>query len=208
MKPAYKVVIYDCDGVILDSIESNYIFYNRIMDGLGRPHIDRFCQESERVLHTYSYLDVIEHFFGSDPRKEEALNIGRTIRYRELMPYMKREDGLLETLQQLKGHVELAVCTNRAASMEMIIEDFGLEGFFSFIMTAGKVENPKPHPEPLLKILEHYRISPQEALFVGDSDVDRLAAEAADVPFVAYKSRIPALYQIEEHTQLLQVLFR
>ena len=35
MTARYKAVIYDCDGVILDSIESNYIFYNRIMAGLG-----------------------------------------------------------------------------------------------------------------------------------------------------------------------------
>lgn len=204
MKANYKAVIYDCDGVILDSIESNYIFYNRIMDGLGRPHIDRLCTESERVLHTFSYLDVIEHFFGNDPQKEQAIAIGKTIRYKELMPYMRREEGLVETLQALKGKVDLAVCTNRAASMEMIIEDFGLEGFFSFIMTAGKVQNPKPHPEPLLKVLEHYRIQPHEALFVGDSAVDMQAAAAAGVPFIAYKSDLPALAVIDRHQQVLE----
>ena len=204
MKANYKAVIYDCDGVILDSIESNYIFYNRIMDGLGRPHIDRLCTESERVLHTFSYLDVIEHFFGNDPQKEQAIAIGKTIRYKELMPYMRREEGLVETLQALKCKVDLAVCTNRAASMEMIIEDFGLEGFFSFIMTAGKVQNPKPHPEPLLKVLEHYRIQPQEALFVGDSAVDMQAAAAAGVPFIAYKSDLPALAVIDRHQQVLE----
>ena len=208
MTSRYKAVIYDCDGVILDSIESNYIFYNRIMTGLGRPPIDRLCQVSERVLHTFSYLDVMEHFFGNDPQKEQALAIGKTIRYKELMPYMRREDELVETLEQLKGQVELAVCTNRASSMEMIIEDFGLEGFFGCIMTAGKVANPKPHPEPLLKVLEYYAIAPHEALFVGDSDVDRRAAEAAGVPFIAYKSDLPALGRIERHSQLLEYVFQ
>jgi len=205
--PRYKAVIYDCDGVILDSIESNYIFYNRIMAGLGRPPIDRLCQVSERVLHTYSYLDVMEHFFANDPQKDEAIAIGKTIRYKELMPYMRREDELVETLEQLKGRVELAVCTNRASSMEMIIEDFGLEGFFGCIMTAGKVANPKPHPEPLLKVLEHYGLAPHEALFVGDSAVDMQAAAAAGVPFIAYKSELEALAVIERHSQLLQHVF-
>ena len=207
MTARYKAVIYDCDGVILDSIESNYIFYNRIMAGLGRPEIDRLCTESERVLHTYSYLDVIEHFFGNDPQKEQAIAIGKTIRYRELMPFMRREEELMETLASLKGKVELAVCTNRASSMEMIIEDFGLEGFFGCIMTAGKVDNPKPHPEPLLKVLEHYGISPQEALFVGDSAVDMQAAAAAGVPFIAYKSDLPALARIDRHSQVLGHVF-
>lgn len=203
MTARYKAVIYDCDGVILDSIESNYIFYNRIMSGLGRPEINRLCTESERVLHTFSYLDVIEHFFGNDPQKEQALAIGKTIRYKELMPYMRREEGLVETLTALKGKVELAICTNRASSMEMIIEDFGLEGFFGCVMTAGKVQNPKPHPEPLLKVLEHYGITPVEALFVGDSAVDMQAAAAAGVPFIAYKSDLPALAVIERHQELL-----
>jgi phosphoglycolate phosphatase len=205
--PRYKAVIYDCDGVILDSIESNYIFYNRIMAGLGRPPIDRLCQVSERVLHTYSYLDVMEHFFANDPQKDEAIAIGKTIRYKELMPYMRREDELVETLEQLRGRVELAVCTNRASSMEMIIEDFGLEGFFGCVMTAGKVANPKPHPEPLLKVLEHYGLAPHEALFVGDSAVDMQAAAAAEVPFIAYKSELEALAVIERHSQLLQHVF-
>ena len=207
MKAKYKAVIYDCDGVILDSIESNYIFYNRIMAGLGRPEIDRFCAESERVLHTFSYLDVMEHFFGNDPQKENALAIGKTIRYRELMPYMRREEELLETLSALKGKVELAICTNRATSMEMIIEDFGLEGFFGCVMTAGKVKNPKPHPEPLLKVLEHYALDPHEALFVGDSAVDMQAAAAAGVPFIAYKSELRSLAVIQRHSQLLEYVF-
>lgn len=207
MTARYKTVIYDCDGVILDSIESNYIFYNRIMEGLGRDHIDRLCTESERVLHTYSYMNVIEHFFGNDPQKEQALAIGKTIRYRELMPYMKREEELLETLTALKEHVELAICTNRASSMEMIIEDFGLEGFFGCIMTAGKVKHPKPHPEPLLRVLEYYGIAPHEALFVGDSAVDMQSAAAAGVPFIAYKSELPALARIERHSQVLEHVF-
>lgn len=207
MEARYKAVIYDCDGVILDSIESNYIFYNRIMTALGRPEISRFCAESEKVLHTFSYLDVIEHFFGNDPRKEEALQIGKTIRYRELMPYMKREEGLLETLTALKDKVLLAVCTNRAASMEMIIDDFGLQGFFSCVMTAAKVQKPKPDPEPLFKVLESLDLLPQEALFVGDSEVDYKAATAAGVPFVAYKSDLPALAVLQRHQDLLQYVF-
>ena len=149
----------------------------------------------------------MDHFFGNDPQKDEALAIGRTIRYRELMPYMKREEELVETLSAIKDRFELAICTNRASSMEMIIEDFGLQGFFGCIMTAGKVANPKPHPEPLLKVLEHYSLAPHEALFVGDSDVDRRAAEAAGVPFIAYKSDLPALAIIERHSQLLQYIY-
>lgn len=207
LKSRYKVVIYDCDGVILDSIESNYVFYNRVMAFLGRPEIDRQNEDAKRVLHTYSFDDVMEYFFTGDPRREDALSFAKTIRYRDLMPYMRMEDGFVSALDQLKGHTSLAICTNRAASMEMIIEDFGLTGYFEYIMTAAQVIHPKPHPEPLFKVLEYFDIEPEEALFIGDGEVDMQAAKGAGVPFISYKSNLPGLARIQHHSEIVQHIF-
>jgi HAD superfamily hydrolase (TIGR01509 family) len=176
------------------------------MEYLGRPPLDRSDMAARAVLHTYSFNNVMEHFFAGDVRKEEAWEFAKTIRYKDLAPFMKIEDGLVETLGRLKGNVHLAVCTNRATSMDMIIEDFGLTGFFTCVMTAAKVVNPKPHPEPLLKVLEHFGLQPHEALFVGDSEVDRLAARDAGVPFVAYKSSLHDATRIDHHADIFQHL--
>lgn len=200
----YKVVIYDCDGVILDSIESNYIFYNRVMDYLGRASLDRNDLEARRVLHTYSFNNVMEYFFAGDPRRDEAFRFAKTIHYRDLMPFMRMEDGFVAALDQLKGRTSLAVCTNRATSMDMIIEDFGLTGYFEYVMTASQVANPKPHPEPLLKVLDHFEATPEEALFIGDGEVDMLAARGAGIPFISYKSDLPAMARIQHHSEILR----
>lgn len=199
----YKAVIYDCDGVILDSIESNYVFYNSIMAFLGRPDIDRKDEQAKRVLHTYSFENVMEYFFAGDKQRDIALDFAKTIRYRELMPFMRMEDGFVDALDQLKAHTALAICTNRAASMEMIIEDFALTGYFTCVMTAAQVSCPKPHPEPLLKVLKHFNILPHEALFIGDGEVDMLAAQGAGVPFISYKTDLPALARIHHHSEIL-----
>lgn len=206
-KSRYKVVIYDCDGVILDSIESNYIFYNRIMDHLGRAPLDRNDLEAKRVLHTYSFDNVMEYFFAGDVRRDDAFRFAKTIHYRDLMPFMRMEDGFVTALDQLKGNTSLAICTNRATSMEMIIEDFGLTGYFECVMTASKVDNPKPHPEPLLKVLEYFGAAPHEALFIGDGEVDMLAAKGAGIPFISYKSHLPALARIQHHSEVLRHVF-
>jgi HAD superfamily hydrolase (TIGR01509 family) len=116
------------------------------------------------------------------------------------------EDGFRDTLEILAPQVALAVCTNRSTSMDMVLESFDLARFFGIVMTASRVENPKPHPEPLLKVLEHYGIAPGQALFVGDSEVDRQAAAAAGVPFVAYKADLPAFARIYRHGQILNLL--
>lgn len=207
MKSRYKVVIYDCDGVILDSIESNYVFYNRVMGFLGRPEIDRDNVDAKRVLHTYSFNNVMEYFFSGDQQREEALRFAKTIHYRDLMPYMRMEDGFVSALDQLKGQTSLAICTNRATSMDMIIEDFGLEGYFEYIMTASQVTHPKPHPEPLLKVLDYFEAKPEEALFIGDGEVDMQSAKSAGVPFISYKSHLPGLARIEHHSEIIQHVF-
>ena len=137
---------------------------------------------------------------------EAALSCAGRIDYRELVPFMRLEEGFIDTLEALKLQVGLAVCTNRSTSMDMVLESFGLTGYFGCDMTASRVAHPKPHPEPLLRVLEHYGIGPAEALFVGDSDVDRQAAAAAGVPFIAYKADLPAMARIDRHAEILGLL--
>ncbi|GFO64209.1 HAD family hydrolase [Geomonas paludis] len=206
MSQKIKAVIYDCDGVLFDSFEANYAFYHLILERFGKPAIDRGDHDTMRILHTYCNKDVLEYLFAGDDRMDEVRAFSASIDYRKLFPLMVMEQGLRETLDALKGRVELAICTNRASSMDMLLADFGLDGYFSCVMTAGRVKNPKPHPEPLFKVLEHYGLAPEEALFVGDSDVDRRAAQGAGVPFVAYRGELGCATRIDRHQDLLLLL--
>ena len=206
MNSRYKVVIYDCDGVMFDSFDANFAFYERILARFDKPPLDRSDAETMRVLHTYANVNVMAYLFAGDDRRAEAQAFAGAIDYQELVTLMHMEEGFRETLTALRPRVELAVCTNRSTSMDMVLDSFDLARYFGCVMTAARVQNPKPHPEPLLKVLEHYRIAPGEALFVGDSDVDRQAAEAAGVPFIAYKADMPSLARIDRHGDILALL--
>jgi phosphoglycolate phosphatase len=202
----YKAIIYDCDGVMFDSRAATLAFYDKVMAFMGRPYLDRKDNEQLRFLHSFGYREVLRYFFPDDLQWNDAVRFVGTIDYRELFPFMKMESGFRETLNILKPGFELAVCTNRSISTESLLESFDLSHFFAFVMTAEKVQNPKPHPEPLIKILEHYRISSEEALFVGDSLVDCMAAAAACVPFVAYRNNLPSLAHIDHHQEILELI--
>lgn len=204
----FKAVIYDCDGVLFDSFEANLTFYDRIMAMLGRPPLDRKNEEQMRVLHTYANREVLRYFFPDDATWNESVRAASAIDYRELVPFMRLEEGVHEALEALEPRFGLAICTNRSTSMDMVLESFDLARYFGIVMTASKVVNPKPHPDPLLQVLSYYRIEPGEALFIGDSEVDRQAAEAAGVPFVAYKADLPALARIHRHGDVLALLER
>lgn len=208
MEQKYRAVIYDCDGVMFDSFEANLAFYDRIMVMLGKPPLDRRNGEQMRILHTYANREVLRHFFPDDATWSEAVQCAAAIDYRELVPFMRMEEGFRETLEALEPVVGLAVCTNRSTSMDMVLESFDLARYFGIVMTASKVANPKPHPEPLLRVLAYYRIEPGEALFVGDSEVDCQAARAAGIPFVAYKADLPALARLDRHGDILKLLGR
>jgi phosphoglycolate phosphatase-like HAD superfamily hydrolase len=92
--------------------------------------------------------------------------------------------------------------------MDALLEEFALTDYFSLVMTAAKASFPKPHPDPLNRILAFYGIKPHEALFIGDSSLDQQAAAAADVPFVAYRSDLPSLAVIQNHEEILPLIYR
>ncbi len=201
----FKTIIYDCDGVMFDSLEANITFYERIMTPLGRT-LDRRDDTTMRVLHTYANRDVLAYLFPQEPQKSRALEMAAAMDYRELIPLMVMEQGFVETLETLQPRYHLAVCTNRSTTMEDVLLTFDLARYFGYVMTASQVANPKPHPEPLHRILQHYGIAPHEALFVGDSEVDCRAAAAAGVPFVAYKADLPGFARIDHHREILSLL--
>lgn len=201
----YKAVIYDCDGVMFDSLEANCAFYGEVFLRMGLV-LDRNNAEMMKIIHSYANREVLKHYFPEQLQWDAAVRIAGAINYRKLIPMMKMESGLEATLAKLAGRVHLAVCTNRSTSMEAVLEGFNLAGYFSFVMTAAKASFPKPHPDPLNRILAHYDLKPEEALFVGDSVVDSQAAAAAGVSFVAYKAELPGMARIERHEELLSLL--
>ncbi len=91
--------------------------------------------------------------------------------------------------------------------MPYIMEDFKLWPYFEMVVTALDVKNPKPHPESVEKILKAFKLKKEEAVFIGDSEVDQQAAKASGVRFIAYKNRAIAngLF-IEDHLDLLKIL--
>jgi phosphoglycolate phosphatase len=104
------------------------------------------------------------------------------------MKEMVPEPGLLKLLRTLKLRYRLGIATNRSNTISEVLRTHGLEGFFDIVVSSLDVQNPKPHPESLLKIFRFFQITAQEAMYVGDSLVDSQTARAAGVHFVAYKN--------------------
>jgi len=202
-----RCVIYDCDGVLFDSLEANRTLYNHIAVSMGRGPI---TEEELRFCHTNTVRESVHCLFRDDPEAEaKAFQfLDERIDFRDYIPYLRMEPHLLETLASLRERgVRTAICTNRTTSMPHLMERFNLHGYFDMVVTALDVTHPKPHPESVDKILQGLRVSRAETLYVGDSEVDLKTAEAAGVRFVAYKNKaIPTRFLIEDHCDVLTLL--
>ena len=201
-----RCVIYDNDGVLFDSIESNRKLYNDLCLSMGR---DALREEEVQYIHSHTVYEAIHFLFGHDEGLEKkVLESMKQIDLRKYIVYLKMEPFLLHMLNLLKGNgIFRAINTNRTTSMPHIMERFGLGPFFDMVVTALDVKNPKPHPESIEKILHRFDLKKDEAVFVGDSEVDQQTAKSAGIQFIAYKNREVANdLLIEDHLDLLDLL--
>jgi phosphoglycolate phosphatase len=203
-----RCVIYDCDGVLFDSLEANTKLYNDLCVRVGR---DPLREEEIQYVHVHTVFEAIHFIFGGkNDLEKKALEILREkqVDLRNYVEYLKMEPHLFQTLESLKENGILrAINTNRTTSMKHVMERFNLRPYFEMVVTALDVKNPKPHPESIEKIIEAFKLKKEEAFFVGDSEVDKQAAESSGVRFIAYKNREIAddLY-IEDHLDLLNLI--
>ncbi len=178
----FKVVAFDCDGVMFDTENANRSYYNDILAFLGRPPMTeeqfRYAQ-MQTVDKSIAMLfpDEKDYFAAQQYRKENG--------YAPYIRYMKMAPDLIPVLEYLRPGYGTAVATNRTDTMQRVLEIHRIEKYFDKVVTALDVVHPKPAPDVLICLLAHFNVNAPELLYIGDSKVDEAAAEAAGVSFAA-----------------------
>ena len=199
-----QVIIYDCDGVLIDSRESNQAFYNHILGRFGLPAL---TQAQLEVVHVSTAQGAIDFLFRGHPTRDEAQAYQQTINNDPFLPLIRLEPHIREVLIRLRSRYLTAIATNRGKSLPLVLRNLGLEDLFDLTISANDVTRPKPHPECLEKILTHFRLEAEAALYIGDATPDQEVAAAAGVPFAAYKNPgLTARYHLQSHPDLLPIL--
>jgi phosphoglycolate phosphatase len=201
-----RCVIYDCDGVLFDSLEANTKLYNDLCALVGRVPLR---EEEMQYVHTHTVFEAIHFIFGKENDLEKkALESLKQVDLRNYLIYLKMEPHLFQTLEKLKEKGILrAINTNRTTSMKYIMEKYDLWQYFEMVVTALDVKNPKPNPESIEKIIEAFKLKKEEIVFVGDSDVDQQTAKSSGIKFIAYKNKeIANDALINDHLDLLHLI--
>jgi HAD superfamily hydrolase (TIGR01509 family) len=177
VKPAFPFVIFDMDGTLVDSfglIAESYDFAigrleNHVKDSRINVTQGRTLEEAlgERVPESEVPV-AVERFHGYYEKHCSSVNVFPGIR------------PLLMALQR-RG-VELAVFTGQTRrATDVTLRETDLRKFFSKVVTANDVAEPKPSPEGLKLAMEGIGAVPEGTVYVGDDPDDVNASRSAGV---------------------------
>jgi len=195
-----EVVAFDCDGVLFDTEQANRVYYSNILQHFGRPAL---TEEQFTYVHMHTIFESLAYLFPDEKTLAAAHLFRKTMDYGKYLCYLTVEPHLVSLLQKLKPKFKTAIATNRTDTMNRLLAAFDLEGYFDLIVTASDVERPKPHPDALLKISDHFDIPPDQVIYIGDSRLDELAARTAGMPLVAYRNpELSAAYYVNSLNEI------
>jgi pyrophosphatase PpaX len=173
-----RAVVFDVDGVLVDSREANIKLLQTLMQQAGYKK-----PASEEILACYHLplWQTLEKLTGSQDQQEISriwhLAHDPNLHHVHLIKFPK---DLKRTLSDLSDKYRLGVVTGRIKlGLEEIFAASDIGHFFDAIVTFEDYKHPKPHPEPLLLAAKLLEVSPKEAIYVGDSSSDVASARAA-----------------------------
>ena len=179
-----KTYLFDLDGTLLDSIELILVSYHHTSRvHLGRELSDAFWLSGCGI--------PLRTQLGKVARSEEELDaMMDTYRAHNLEHHdsmAKPYPGIVEAVKALHtAGAKLALVTSKLSEgAQRGVRLLGLDEELSVRVCADDVLRGKPDPEPVLKALDALDASPDEAVFVGDSDHDIEAGRGAGVETVA-----------------------
>lgn len=149
-----RVIIYDCDGVLIDSREGNQAFYHHILAHFA---LSPLTPEQWRQVAPLTAPAGLTRLLQGTPWLAAAQDYQQTVDNAPFLPLLEVEPHLKETLTLLRPYYRTAVATNRGKSLMPVLRHFSLEDFFDLVISSLDVREPKPHPEGIVKILEHFR---------------------------------------------------
>ncbi|AUN29118.1 phosphoglycolate phosphatase [Niveispirillum cyanobacteriorum] len=194
----FPALIFDFDGTLIDSAPDIALGLNRLLVAEGRRELP--LSDVHQMIGDGAGR-LVEQAFAATGAALTPAELGpMTERYLAIYGALPVDrsciyPGVVETLTALKnaGH-RLGLCTNKPAGISVdLLRDLGLDALFDAVAGGDSVARKKPHPDPLLFVMERLGVGAGGAVMVGDNANDVAAARGAGVPVVAVAYGYPRM---------------
>lgn len=177
-------VIFDFDGVIVDSEELQYRSYSEVLTGHG-VSISRSEYEREWIAAGLGPEYVVGKY-GLSITPDELRRVKEPV-YREMLRAEARLiPGAARLIERLSAELPLAVATNSTVGdVELVLDPFDLRRFFKEVVTREDYRGRKPAPDAFLTAAEKLGLPPSHCVVIEDATKGVLAAERAGCPCIA-----------------------
>lgn len=204
-----KAIIFDIDGVLLDSVDANALFFEKMFKSISV----KYSRKEYIKLNHLTMWDIIKHFTKekSEDKIKKIWQAGLEMPYPFDLIVIPKD--AVKVVSELSRKFKLGIVTARQKKgVESVLSSCGFRKYIDTIIKFGDYANSKPHPEPLLMALKKLRVKPQEAIYIGDMWSDIACAKSAGVRSVLYKNEYSDLkrekpdYVVSSFKQLLKTI--
>ena len=205
MQADYKLLIFDLDGTLCDSISRIVEAMHAASDASGYP---RCSDEAVKGIIGLALPQAIGVLY---PQLDDAQVVDFRARYADAYTALDASasplfPGVREALEGFREQgYRLAVATGKARrGLDRVLKAHGWENFFDITRAADETQS-KPHPLMLEQIMSHCRIGREQSLMVGDSSFDLLMARNARMDSVAVGYGALSLQALRQYEPRLSI---
>ncbi|MCC6696534.1 MAG: HAD-IA family hydrolase [Candidatus Hydrogenedentes bacterium] len=182
-----RLIIFDFDGLILDTETPDYDSWHEVFLELGQElPMDEWADGIGTKAGAFDPVACLEHQLGRAlPRQE--IERRRRARFHELLAQQPLQPGIAEYIEAApRFGVQLAVASSATRDwVEGHLDRFGVRTAFACIKTIEDVSRAKPAPDLFNAVLAELRVPAEEAIVLEDSPNGLLAASRAGIYSVA-----------------------
>ena len=211
---SYKGIIFDMDGVIVDSNKFHYDGWKAVADAIGVKNYSYEDNASERGAGRREGIKRIASLIQknlSEKQIDELEELKNNV-YINKVNGCNADDLLfgdtVNTLKTLKERGYLIALGSSSKNAKTIIKKTEIEKYFDFVCDATMVKKAKPDPEIFINCVDGLKLKPNEVVVVEDSLNGVIASQRAGIDCIAkdITDTDYPVYSISELNDLLKIL--